>query len=279
LGVSSWYFGQSEGEPANPALQGAKWAFTSSSGAVAQAAIIQTIVEKLKKEAKKCSCGPVSLLARCIISMIGDAVDAMSRFSLIAHAVYGGGLWETAKGTWRLLKDHLGDAVATNNVAQYVMSFTTSFVTVALSFSTFLMYGAAFGGNYDITTALGNADASSITWILLGYTLLANFVAAKPMHFIILLVFIETFAGSAIAAGGSNWYAMIGGSMFITAVAGIVLHYFAMVVLHAADAVFFCYAVEKHNNKTQERHSNLYAMMSTNIVLVEATEVRTVSAV
>ena len=37
--------------------------------------------------------------------------------------------------------------------------------------------------------------------------------------------------------------------------------------------------VERHNGKTQERHSQLYGMMSNNIVLVEAAEVRTVSAV
>lgn len=272
VGVGHWYFGAQDDAPGVPALEGAKWAFTTSSGAVGQASLIMAIVNWVNKQAGKWSCGPVTLVAKCVMWCIGEAINALSRFSLIAHAYYGGGFYQAAKNSWRILKDELGDAVTTNNVAVTVMVGCTSFITILCTYLALWIYGLTLGGEYNVWDSIVSSDAGNSIWAVLGLSIVSLLVSSKPLHFIVILVFVDMFVNGATFS--TAWYGMIGGTIFVTAVCSIVLRYFAMVVIHASDAVFFCYAVEKHTGKVQERHEELYGQLSNQIVLVQAVPVQ-----
>ena len=104
--ISAYYFLYGTAAmPANPSLEAAKRAFTSSFGPIAFGslivAIIQTIRYLLRSAARDGSI--VAAIADCFLSCIEGLVQYFNSYAYIQVAIYGKSFMRAAKDTWSLL--------------------------------------------------------------------------------------------------------------------------------------------------------------------------------
>merc|ERR1719387_2747921 len=142
-GVGAWYFQDDPAAPPYPAFKAMGWAFSTSAGACTQAALLTALVEKARelssKAWRKVCCDPFALFVMVVWCALREFVGAISRFTLIAHAFFDGGLRARAGETAVLVRRRVGAALATDTVASVVLSSGSYGIAIAVGFGTLVL--------------------------------------------------------------------------------------------------------------------------------------------
>lgn len=279
LGIGCWYFPDTRAtDPnVNPAMHGLQLCFTSSSGAVSEAAVIGTLVQMLRKKAEEkfWLCDPVACIVKMIWNCIAASVEGMTRFTLISHMFHGGGFRDSAGNMFSILSRHLGKAIIANAVTDSVMHRISLMLGVGVGFAGWYYLDTA--EELGIFKAVGKAgqtvvdssdlDAEGKTKVmaLLLYLLTAvmMFFIKHPLATIFVVTFIHGVLPREFLTGSPytvyfNSFCM---AIYLACISTLVFEYFALVVTYSTDVIFYCFALEAEMGKRQDRMSDLYSLL------------------
>ena len=89
------------------------------------ASLIQYIVHEIRKiVTRSCvnPCDPIWLTLRIIWCCVEQMVQAFTKFMLLGHLFHGGGVIQTAKNSYAVLRNNLGQALTTDMVSATVVT-------------------------------------------------------------------------------------------------------------------------------------------------------------
>lgn len=257
LVMGGHYFDDGTG-PEYPAFTGLAWTFTSSSGAVAESAMIMSFVTFCReymnigsRGAWAClwPCNPVWWVLKIIWYFVEAALSAMSRFKLIMHAFHGGGLLTQGAGQLPLdaLQKHLGTAVVAEVVGGSVLPQSASLLATVLGLGTWIWLDSAEDVNLfaHVGAAAGAAqDVKHAQLMIVGLPLLMYICVSRlPKFTVLVFIFISTLRDTIGIARNKALSTAFAG-FFAGAVAVLVLRFFVDIVFHSIDGLLYAYALE-----------------------------------
>lgn len=273
-GIGSWYFHKDEPVRKDAARIGFKWAWTISSGASFVCAVILYLIDEMKKMAKNKCQSPINFVVWLITMCLANCMQAMTRFLLISHTFHGGGIRQTAKNSWDVLKRRLGDAVVNDTVAHMVLTWSTSLFCTAFGFMAWAWLDDCM--EEGLLNTIGDAAASGGEFadilIILLIGVMFAFVS-KPIFSLVLVAFFGSMIKLDILVG------FLGG-IFIGSISCILFRYFSAVVLASSDVIFYCFALEADaGSRQEERFPEIYKMIDAQVVVGKPVEGQQAEAV
>lgn len=261
MGVGAWYFPAAlAAAPAagNPAVVGAVLAFTRSSGAVAVASLIMALVEMAKRNQRKTfKCNPI----RCFIAMVWcwvqSIVEALSRYSLVAHMFHGGSLTEAAYKTSNILKRRLSQAVIADSIVHKEMTQISMFLGTAMGFAVWAyldneehlgVFDAIGHGAHDV-------GGKGSQYMIIALVLVMLFFVRNPLFTIVVVILVN--ANFNITDKTVNSFSI---SIFFASISAVIFTYFAHVIACSCDVICYCFAIEAEKGQQQERMTELYEL-------------------
>lgn len=274
-GVGGWYFQDGTDIPGNPACEGLKWAYTSSSGAVFLSTIITWPIIEIRnyiygKWAKFAMCPmlPCSWLYYILIIIWCCFLRpylAFTRFMLIAHTFHGGDVFATAKNAWAILKKHLGGAVVTDTIAALVLNTGVWILSIGFAFISWVWMERAMGTGILEDMFGGTADNATATMcIVLGLVGCLSYFCKHSLLTIILLA----FAAKYLVGNTFRPYHPFMCGLFVGAICNIIFCFLGKIVQAGMDTIFFCFALEAEHALLQSRPgmTDIHEMIKNNIV-------------
>lgn len=261
MGVGAWYFPAAlAAAPAasNPAVVGAVLAFTRSSGAVAVASLIMALVEMAKRNQRKTfQCNPVRCLIAMVWCWVQSIVEALSRFSLVAHMFHGGSLTEAAYKTTEILKRRLSQAVLADSIVHKEMTQISMFLGTAMGFAVWAyLDNAEHLGVFDaIGHGAADVGGTYAQYIFISLILVMLFFVRHPLFTIVVVILIN--ANFDITDNMVNSFSI---SIFFASISAIIFTYFAHVIACSCDVICYSFAIEAEKGEQQERMTELYEL-------------------
>lgn len=262
LTMGAHYFDDGAG-PAFPAFTGLAWAFTSSSGAVAEGAVVMSILTFCRQVfsmdragAWACfwPCNPLWWVGRIIWYFFESAVAAMTRFKLIMHTYHGGGMLteNTGQLPFEVLQKHLGTAIVSEMVGGSVLPQSTSLLATVLGMGTWMWFDAVEKGGFfaGIGGAANNSqNAVQAQWlILLGPLIMYLYVTYLPKCVVLFMIAFSSFRDTSAIARNKTVNAALAG-VFVGCVAALVLRFFVDIIFHSIDGLLYAFALEAETGR------------------------------
>ena len=278
----TWFFHSDDPTKlANPAQQGAKWAFTSSFGTIALGSLLVALSYQIKKSAQsRVAWGhPIGCALKFFFHYLHKCIEALTKFCLIVHVFTGEPFCKSVTSTFNLLKRRFASAIIVDMAAEDCLRLG------AYTFS--IMLGCiawAWADSLCETETLKASTWAASNGVLL-YVLLALFglLTYYPMLTLFMVSLVAPFVSSNHFA---NYYAneeavsmakqatppMV--AMFIGALCHIIFGFMAKVLLDTVDTVFLCWAIDKDyrqcgfggaqtlTDEQQEKHAKLYVVLA-----------------
>mmetsp|Transcript_100868 Transcript_100868/g.262958 ORF Transcript_100868/g.262958 Transcript_100868/m.262958 type:complete len:615 (-) Transcript_100868:200-2044(-) len=258
-GVGAWYFPAAvAAAPAagNPAVVGATLAFTRSSGAVSVASLIMALVEMAKRYQRKTfKCNPIRCLIAMIWCWVQSIVEALSRFSLVAHMFHGGSLTEAAYKTTDILKRRLSQAVIADSIVHKEMTQISMLLGTAMGFAVWAYLDKE--ENLGVFAAIGHGahdiGGKGEQYMIIALILVMLFFVRNPLFTIVVVILIN--ANFSITDKTVNSFSI---SIFFASISAIIFTYFAHVIACSCDVICYSFAIEAEKGEQQERMTELY---------------------
>jgi len=252
-GVGGWYFQEDPERPHQPSLEGLKWAYSTSSGAVVLATVITTPIIWIRNyvhstwaKVAMCPCLPCSWLYWILYILwccVLRAYLAFTRFMLISHTFHGGDIFQVARKAWIVLKKHLGGAVVTDTVADMVLHGGVTIISTVFGIGAWAWMEKAVGSGF-LSEIFTGTDTGGVI-VLVVFLLLIFMWFVRHSLFTILLIAI---VGNSIA--DKNFHGFLCG-LFIGAICHVMFSFIAKVIHAGMDTIFYCYALEAEFAKLQ----------------------------
>jgi hypothetical protein len=123
---------------ANPTLQSAKRAFTTSFGSICYGSLLIALIQTLRaiinmarasaRESDNIFCVVVLCCVECFVAMIEELLEYFNKYAFTQVAIYGKNYCTAAKDTWELAKSRGLDAVINDNLIGNVLVLGSIFV-------------------------------------------------------------------------------------------------------------------------------------------------------
>jgi hypothetical protein len=266
-GLGSWYFHDEDPQkPKSPSFVGLKWAFFDCAGPTFTAAIIQYIVHEIRKVATR-ACwfsDPIGCAFRLVWCFLEGVLRAFTKFMLLGHIFTGGALITTAKTTYVTLKNHLGDAIATDMISHQVVQWSTCIFSVGLGFSGWAWMdqaiydssgGAVKGLFKSLPEMMGGQGGADIVIVLLCLVLL--YFSKYPLFTLVVFIgLLQQYITTQIPESVGFFTAI-----FLSSICSIVFMFVGGVVHNSTDTMMYCVAIERETGKQQERFKETYAAL------------------
>jgi len=176
---------------------------------------------------------------------------------LIAHVFHGGALVATAREAFNTLKNHLGNAVATDMVSVTVVSWTTTLFSLGVCLASAAWMDAQIDKGGVLAAVGGAAEGSSDADILIMAMCLGFLYFLKqPLVTLVLLSIVLGNIRINMLAG-----TFVG--LFVGSITNIVFTFAGEVVHNSGDTIMYCFALEAEDGKKQERFAEMYKQMKT----------------
>ncbi|KAF4666068.1 hypothetical protein FOL47_004291 [Perkinsus chesapeaki] len=262
-GIGAWYF-PDPNAPIIPALKGLRWALTSSSGAIMFASlfvgIVRYIVNRISDTMNwlPICLSPLACLWRCIAGCILGVLEMFSKFMLIGQTFCGEAFCGSAKRSFSVVKDRLGDAFITDSIGGNVVTMSTYIFSLGLGIASWAWLDSA-------------QDSQSLTvmpwYFLIPVLLLYAMLISTPVLTITLLAWLaqyfQTWVCGSDGMCSETWQVdLLQGlnsvtcALFIGSLCYCLFNFIAEIVMSSIDTVFFCIAIEYDNNVFQPRFKN-----------------------
>lgn len=275
--VANWYFHGDAPVLGSPALTGAKWALTTSSGVVAYSALIMTVVEQIKRSASgRCWwTNPWGCTFKIIFCVLSSCIEALSTFAVIVHVVTAGSFCESVAKTYHLIKKRFMGALIVDQAGSDCLKLGAYVFSVALFFITWawadkVVFGEAPG------TMSGVTGQNTIMYIMI---VLGIIFCNYPMGGIFLVSYISSM--DAINEQFGKYIAPPMCGIFIGCVSHIIFAAMAEVLLHTIDSVFICYSIEKDAGARQQQRfqgeNGLYVVLASTPAMAKFDEAQNVA--
>jgi hypothetical protein len=248
-GASNWYYHGDQPVLESPALEGAKWAFTTSSGVIAFSGLIMTGVEQIKRQAnsKLWWTNPWGCLLKIAVSVLATCIEVLSKFLVIIHVLTAANFCESGKKTYHLIKKRFMGALIVDQASSDFLHLGEYVFSVAMMFVTWSWADTvAFGGP---TTLSGG----SVSYFVYLFIIMGVIFTYYPMGGIFFVAFISSiqfgsFGDDPVLSNVGKLLAPPLAGIFVGCISHIIFAAMAEVILHCIDSVFICYAVEKDSN-------------------------------
>jgi hypothetical protein len=264
-GLGAWYFHADDPQkPRSPAFVGLKWAFFDSTGPVFMASLIQYAVHEIRKLILKRPnpCNPIWLIARVVWCFVERMVEAYTKMMLLGHLFHGGGVIATAKNSYAVLKNNLGQVLTTDMISAQVVNWTLIIFSVGFGVAACAWMDTVIGEGL----FAGGVQALSFMppdVIAILVCLLFLFFASYPLFS--LVVMIGFLQGPIVGMIGNPAVGVFTG-IFFSAIASIIFRFVGKIVHNSTDVIMYCLALEKETGKSQtDRFENLYKVMKDQI--------------
>lgn len=266
-GIGAWYFHADDPQrPRSPAFVGLKWAFFDSTGPVFAASLIQYVVHEIRKLCTRncfCPCDPVWLTFRILWCFIERSVQAFTKFMLLGHIFHGGGVIRTAKNSYQVLKNNLGQVLTTDMVSHTVVSwslilFSVGFGVAACAWMDSQVGEGLFAGGLMWVGQLGIPPDIVVVAVCLLFT----FFASYPLFSLVVVI---GFCQGLISGLGKNHVIGLLTGIFFSSITSIIFNFVGKIVHNSTDVIMYCLALEMETGKDQERLGNLYKVMKDQI--------------
>ncbi|KAF4757451.1 hypothetical protein FOZ63_003780, partial [Perkinsus olseni] len=269
VGIGAWYFPDSDA-PMVPALKGLQWACTSSSGAIMFASLFAGIVRYVINRITDLMnwlpicLSPLTCLWSCIAGCLLSILEMFSKFMLIGQAFCGEAFCGSARRSFNVVKDRLGDAFITDSIGENVVTMSTYIFSLGLGIASWAWLDSA--QDYQTLTAMP-------WYILIPVLLLYAYFISIPALTITLLAWLapwfHIWTCGSDGVCSSDWqvdaqYSInsVTGALFIGAVCYCLFNFIGEIVLSTIDTIFFCFAIEYDNDIYQSRFkTQLYEVL------------------
>ena len=117
----SWFFHSDDPtKMASPALQGAKWAFTSSFGTISFGSLLVTLAHQVKASAqsKVAWCSPIGCALKLVFHYMHSCFAALTKFCLIVHVFTAEPFCKSVSSTYNLIKRRFASAIIVDMAAE-----------------------------------------------------------------------------------------------------------------------------------------------------------------
>jgi hypothetical protein len=266
-GIGAWYFHADDPQrPRSPAFVGLKWAFFDSTGPVFAASMIQYVVHEIRKLCTRSCvipCDPVWLTLRILWCFIERSVQAFTKFMLLGHIFHGGGVIRTAKNSYQVLKNNLGQALTTDMVSHTVVSWSLILFSVGFGVGACAWMDSQVGEGL-FAGGLGWVDQMGISTdiVVVAVCLLFTFFASYPLFSLVVII---GFAQGALTGGDDNFMVGIFTGVFFSAITSIIFRFVGRIVHNCTDVIMYCVALEKETGQKQERFEEVYNVLKDQI--------------
>eukprot|EP00397_Hematodinium_sp_SG-2012_P006829 GEMP01006865.1.p1 GENE.GEMP01006865.1~~GEMP01006865.1.p1 ORF type:complete len:650 (+),score=98.44 GEMP01006865.1:103-2052(+) len=259
-GVGGWYFDDDKDLPKTPALEGLRWAGTSSFGAVVLSTVIAwPIVETRNKvfgnlqKFKFLPCFPCFYLYFVLLlawTLLLENYLCFTRFMLISHTFHGGDMFVIARNMWAVLKKHLGGAVVTDSVVAFILGQGASLLSIGFAIGSWGFMETAVGDGFLADLFSGTDSGAGFVWVAMAFMTISWF-CNHSLWAIVITGFISSLwiGEESVKVHGF----MVG--IFIGAVSNIIFSFLAKCILVGADTMLYCFALEAQHGKTPSRES------------------------
>jgi len=230
--------------PQSPGLVALGWAFSSSSGAVAESSFTITMSNfasrwfSFRLSTCPCMCNPFWWILFIIYKCCQTTIEMFSRFSLIMHGFHGGGMF--TEGTRRPPKEalvkHLGTALVNAAVGQNVLVSAAGLVATIVGLGTWTWLDTAEGLYF--MPALVKSGMIALLFPLYFYILIAYY--HKWVLFFTVAI--------SLVAKDSFWFSdkevsVIFASLFVASICMMMLQFFVDIVFYSSDGLIYCYVL------------------------------------
>lgn len=240
--------------------KGAKWSATSAMGTIALASLLLSIIDQLVKLSKRawtnCMCcpNPVWWLFRVFMCWAGDAINALTKFSLIISAITAEDFWTSSARTLNLLSGKFTTLFVIDQASKIVLGsasvvFSILILMFTWSVSTFEGRAEIYPGAEVMTwyNAWADSSGSTVADLLLAMCfILATIFIFYPIAGILVLtmfpVIVAAFMGPFFAFG-----------LFVACIASYIFNYFTGMILDVSSTMFVCTLIDaKHGRSLGE---------------------------
>jgi hypothetical protein len=162
--------------PSSPTVSSAKRALTTSFGSICYGslivAILKTIRYLLRQAAQENSA--MAAFANCILGCIEGLVEFFNQYAFVHVAIYGKSFCDSAKDTWKMVKESGIDAIINDNLVGTVLGMGCLAVGAVAGTVTYgIGYGFLRGVSVDTSVAWGYLVAIAIAAFFLGFLMMS----------------------------------------------------------------------------------------------------------
>jgi len=250
-GVGGWYFKDDPDLPAQPAIEGLKWTFTSSSGPIFLTSMLSWPIINLRlmfhHHWAKYACFPCFPAFWAYYALCGTAMFCVRgamcihRFMLIAHTFHGGDIFVVSNKAWKLLKVHVGGAVVTETVSMLVLNYCATALAVIFTFATWAWMEYVLGeGRLD---EMGECLLSPGWWFVFTLATIFGiwlFHQASDIISVLILIFLSLLGRTLHSEEDMGLFV----GLFVGAICNLLLHFLSQIIGSGMDTIFYCYALE-----------------------------------
>jgi len=250
VGIGGYYFHRDDpSAPQYPAFTALGWAFTGSSGAVAESSMIVTLLRWAQQYldfsngyAWCCVCNPFWCILKVFWCFFASALETLSRFLIIMHGFHGGDFStnDPRRPSKDVLQKHLGTGFVNGVVGQYVLSFSASLLAAVIGIGTHCWLDAAEHIH------MFSTYPQLFKFVPIIYLWLADTIYKFGLATLVIVTMF--WEGLSRAAMPKEVSCVLAG-LFITFLSKIVFQWFVDVVFHATDGLLYCYVVDQMSGK------------------------------
>jgi len=267
-GIGAWYFHADDPQrPRSPAFVGLKWAFFDSTGPVFVASLIQYAVHEIRKLINRnCNpCNPIWIAVRILWCFIERMVECFTKMMLLGHIFHGGGVIRTAKNSYQVLKNNLGQALTTDMVSCTVVNWSLIIFSVGFGIASCawmdLMVGEGLLHPDNALTAFIPTEAVII--LVCGMFL---FFASYPLFSLVVVIgFLQGLLTAGSDGNPNNGAVGVFTGIFFSSITSIIMRFTGKIVHNCTDVVMYCIALEKETGAKQERFEDMYKVLNDQI--------------
>mmetsp|Transcript_14893 Transcript_14893/g.17405 ORF Transcript_14893/g.17405 Transcript_14893/m.17405 type:complete len:562 (+) Transcript_14893:268-1953(+) len=260
------FFFESADNPQNYALAGLKSTVTTSAPTLSVGSLITAVVEYVfrKIQERFWFLDPIGCLLQCVYLIFASVIIALTRFSLISHALSGEGFFASAKLSFNTVKQ---SGIAQNPNSSGGKAFLQGYITdrvavfvTELSSNTFAVVCGVIG--WALMDSATNQDTLSTlfeyidnAFLFVMFVLGFLWVTKRPMFGLLGIILYLTW--TPLPTPIELIPALAG--LFAACLSALVLDFTAAIVLNAIDTVFMLEAISKINDFEYEGEKGEWA--------------------
>jgi hypothetical protein len=268
MATAAWFFNQQESWAA---FKGLKLALTRSSGTLALSSLVAAITDTIVWEANKRLwwMNPVDCFLKLLLACFRTLIMSLTRFCVIAHSLTGLQFTESSGKAFGVLKRNFVGGFITSRTGTVSLNAAAYLISLAIGFASWAWFDASTGTPTlqlvsDLFLKNGN---SMMVFAFAGLIYLYLALVRRPMMTILLLILISQSITALVSPDVVEEISTPFASLFIAAIANIMLTFQARVILGAMETMFMCHAIAKEGGAPKRDDIDYELLEDKDIVL------------
>ena len=251
-------FGGSADQASSVPFRALRIAVTSSAGTLAIGSLAVAIVERLVQNKKQRTwwLSVSGCIYHYAIAHCEEAIMAMNRFALIAHAFSGDGFLGASRRAYHVMSRNFVSSMVVDQVGVLVLQSAAKAVSLCFLLLTWFLIDESQGWKSlsNISAILQHSTLAIVAFIIVLLVLLDY-----PLLGVVLIAWFQESVAARVCSTADTCeiHAPMAG-LFMGCIARLIFNFQASVLLHALDSVFISYAISK-DTRVKLADDRLYA--------------------